>query len=105
MILLAHPATALGAAATAARGTARSHAASTRDRSAPRPSLASGAATAWPRPCWWSAQATARAGVKKYEAGKNCSTFGIAPTAAVSRLAPDKACLPAAPPLVYADEW
>src|SRR6266702_3354091 len=96
--------TPLLAAARAAAERATLHAASTLDQSIQRPSLASEAATAWPNPSCWSVQARARAGVKRHAAGKNCSTFGTAPTAAVSHLVPDTACSHAALPLVHADE-
>src|SRR2546427_5236935 len=85
MLMLANPATALAAAATAAPGTVTPHAASRPDPSSQPPPPVYTAATASLSHCPWSAQAQPEASASWHAAGKSCDSPGTAPAAAVRR--------------------
>jgi len=90
------------AGAMAARGTVGLLARSRHDRSTQRPSRAYEVATAWPSPSPWSARAAAKAGARRYEANRNCSTRGTKRAAAAGRPHPCIRWSPVAPPRPHA---
>src|SRR5262252_1561067 len=96
------PLTAVGAVATAARGTSRLLEASIPDWSIQPPSRAGTAATAWPCPCRSSEPAVARAGVRSHAGGKNYSRHDTGRAAAAGHPPPCRGWSPVAPPRPHA---